>query len=283
MNTLLICTNPIEQAKDLLIYGIKLAKDLHLRIELLHILDTSEMGYFPSGAQVGTAPEASTMKEIHEKEKKKTKAFIDQIIQVSKKIDSSIPPLKSRVELGHLRKTLPDTTARDDVELLLLSNYDENHYSILKNNISLIEKMHCPVFIVPPKYTYSSVKKVLYATAFDEEEISSLRSTVKFAESFKAKVIVLHVVENDDLEKTLKYKGIEKTIKNQIAYPHIEIEIIEKEDISKGIMHYAQNVSADIISLLKKDKNILEKLFMIDTAKRIIKKSSLPIYVFCEK
>lgn len=283
MNTLLICTNPIEQAKNLLIYGIKLAKDLNLKIELLHILDTSDMSYLAGGAQVGAGPAAITMKEIHDKEKKKTQEFIDQIIEVGKKVESSIPPLSSRVELGHLRKTLPAETSREDVKLLLLANYDQDNYSILKNNISLIEKMYCPVFIVPPNFKYTGVKRVLYATAFEEQDISALQSTVTFAQDFNAEVIVLHVTEDENYEETLKYKGIEKEIKENIDYQKVIIKQTKNEEIAKGIMHFARNNSADVLSLLKKDKNFLEELFMIDTAKKIIKESSLPIYVFCEK
>jgi nucleotide-binding universal stress UspA family protein len=285
MKKLLICTNPLYLAGELLDYGIRLAKDLDMEIKVLHIVEGNKLGYNTMGTNTDQAVEASTYIDIHnmerEKAEKKIKTLLDENIR---KID--MPPVVSiKVDPGFVKTNLPSETSNENVQLLLISNYDEENPSMIQNYVNIIEEMHCPVLVKPPNIDYKPVKKILYASVFEPGDIQALKKIAFFAGKMQAKITVLHIIENENNEEDNKLKraGLEKIVEEKLPYKNVVIKEENMDQVSEGIIQYAEKTSADLVATLKRDKNFLEELFGSSTTKKIIKKSRLPVYVYCEK
>lgn len=285
MKKLLICTNPIDLANDLLIYGIRLAKDLDMEIKVLHIVEGNKLGYNTMGTNTDPAVEAATYIDVQnmerEKAEKKIKNLIDENLQ---KIDS--PPVVSvKIETGFVKTNLPPETANQNIQLLLISNSDEENLSVIENHVNIIEEMHCPVLIKPPNAKYKPVKEVLYASVLEPSDIEALKNVALFAEKFHARVTVLHINENGSNEEDNKLKraGLKKIVEDKLPYKDVVIKEENMDKVPGGIVQYAGKTATDIIAILKRDKNFLEELFGSSTTKKVIKKTPLPVYVYYEK
>ncbi len=285
MKKLLICTNPIDLANDLLNYGIRLAKDLDMEIKVLHVVEGNKLGYNTMGTNTDPAVEAATYIDVQnmekEKAEKKIKNLIDENLQ---KIDS--PPVVSvKIETGFVKTNLPPETSNENIHLLLISNSDEENSSVIENHVNIIEEMHCPVLIKPPNTKYKPVKEVLYASVLEPSDIEALKNVALFAEKFHARVTVLHINKNGSNEEDNKLKraGLEKIVEDKLSYKDVVIKEENMDKVPDAIVQYAGKTATDIIAILKRDKNFLEELFGSSTAKKVIKKTPLPVYVYCEE
>lgn len=136
----------------------------------------------------------------------------------------------------------------------------------------------CPVIFIPEGQKFQKFQKIVYAyspTAYDQKVIKDI---AELARKFDSTVHLVHVDDGSPYESY--------DIKAFVDHMYEDIDFVYKlivaDSISFGITHYAEQVSADLIILSKKKKNLLQKIMEKSKTRSTLLKSKIPVMVFHE-
>ena len=131
--------------------------------------------------------------------------------------------------------------------------------------------------------SYRPFKKILYATDYNEADITTLKRLVALTKEFSPEITALHITDSKDFEEKTMQKGFKDIVAQETNYDKIHVKT-EKESKSteEKINDIAIKIKADLIVLLKENKGFIEKIFTSSSTKKVIKKAKLPVLVYHE-
>lgn len=149
----------------------------------------------------------------------------------------------------------------------------------------IIGKLTCPVIAVPEKAKFNSIKKITFATDYNNADISELKTLVNIAKPFKAQINLLHIAVGEyslSEEHALLEKYVKKTT-SKIDYNNLSFQLLIGENVQKSLQEYISKKSTSILAISTKKRNIIEKLFGRSLTKKISYHSNIPIIAFHHK
>jgi nucleotide-binding universal stress UspA family protein len=151
------------------------------------------------------------------------------------------------------------------------------------NSMAMIEKGDRPVLLIPFGARYHGIKKIVYAGSLTPQDIKPLEYLCKLASWFKAEVCVLHIIEmRKDLNTGMQAIGEDfiDQIRILTSYSKIRYEPVWNSDIDQGLEWIAEQEDIDIVSMLHRKHNILDKIFSGSRTKRFARYTTTPLLVF---
>jgi nucleotide-binding universal stress UspA family protein len=76
--------------------------------------------------------------------------------------------------------------------------------------------------------------------------------------------------------------GFQELLRRKIDFVPIQILEEQAKNVSKGIKQFSKKYHADLIVLLKEDKNFLQSIFGHSTTKAMLKDIDIPILIYQE-
>lgn len=224
----------------------------------------------------------------------KTKDQIQRSLQVEKQeflikycIQNSIPEADSlsltyKVEYGtSIANTILNNANGMDINLLVMGMKDEHtRRGLFSGNIanSLLNKTTCKLLIVPNKLSFQPIKKVLYATDFEADDIRAIDHITKLFPKEDMSLKIVHVDSEDDKKGEEQLEWFKEMLLNEIKYKNISFEIVNSESIPLGLRKYINDEDPDIVALLERDEdNLFKKLFHTDIVKTMESQINIPL------
>ncbi|SFE60916.1 universal stress protein [Thermophagus xiamenensis] len=148
----------------------------------------------------------------------------------------------------------------------------------------VMESARVPVLAVPEDFEYKGIdelKKVLYATNFEESDFVALDKLEKLVKPLAVSINLAHVCEKSTGKwNHLKLDGLKKFAAEKFPNTQIDFDIIENEDFEVGIEKYVRDKHIDIISLTTRRRNIFSRMFSQGLGKKMLFHSTTPLLVF---
>ncbi|MBJ2172880.1 universal stress protein [Aureibaculum sp. A20] len=131
---------------------------------------------------------------------------------------------------------------------------------------NLIEKSLFPILSIPYQKRISKIKTIVYATAFEEDDIHAICKLTEIAEPLKSEIKVVHASLKDEYPGEVQMAWFKEMIANKIKYDKISFEVISSDDVFNSLRLYAEKNDADLIAMLDRKKGgFLKKLLNKDT------------------
>lgn len=148
----------------------------------------------------------------------------------------------------------------------------------------VMEGAKVPVLAVPEDFNYKGIdqiKKVLYATNFEESDFLALDKLEKLVKPLDVSITFAHVCEKS-LAKwdNLKMEGLKKYVSEKFPKTQIDFDLVKNEDFWVGMESYVRRKEVDIISLTTHRRNIFSRIFNPSVGKRMLFHSTTPLLVF---
>ena len=165
------------------------------------------------------------------------------------------------------------------VDMVVMANV--NKKLIFKNlfgntSLGVLKENFADTLVVPERAVpVDHFKSVLIATDVDNAH----RITPQLLERFgKARIRILHVQkeENEDWEK-VRSEVFERLIEEFKADQAIELHTIKHDNIAEAVFEAAKNFSADLVVFFGTEQNVISRLFLSSTTKKVLTKTNLPL------
>ncbi len=149
---------------------------------------------------------------------------------------------------------------------------------------NIVDHVKCPVLAIPEENTTISIKKVLYATDYHEEDINALKhlySYLSAGENFH--ITVMHNTGSFDFNDKLKWVGMQELIKEEVSVENIDFKLETDKDVEDGIQDYIDKFDPDLLVVLKEKKGFFKRIFSSSDTKSILARFKKPILVYHDK
>jgi nucleotide-binding universal stress UspA family protein len=142
----------------------------------------------------------------------------------------------------------------------------------------LIEKAPCPVLSIPIGTSYKLPKTIVYATAFEEEDVYAVRKLAEMASQFNAEIKVVHISTKVEYRGEVQLEWFKEMLQQKVSYDHIEFKILFSDDIFNALRIYIGDTNADLIVMLEREKTgFINKWFHRDLVKKMESYGKVPL------
>ena len=287
MNTLAFLIDEMQSAKKLIRYAALLGKDLIAKVHVLHVQSphVPGVGGFDTHAHAGdmgtvSMPDPAWLHEIEKDVKKTVKDYIKDI----KKELTGIPDIVFNSDLGDASKILKDKVEKGVYDMVMLQGSSEQELWLQKPVImDVVRNVLCPVFIIEPDTKYQPFKKIVYATDYKEEDVSTLKRLTRLTKPFSPEILTLHITDDEQFRKKLLKEGFDNMIREKVGYENVTVKVLEVEDDKEEaecFVNQAKSENANLIVVLKENRSFFERLFKSSFTAELVKATKLPILVF---
>jgi nucleotide-binding universal stress UspA family protein len=285
MKTLVAIVDNPNQPSSFTHYAAHLANDLKMNLHLMHVKNPHA---YPLGVPYTTGTETVYVNDALQKlSEQQRKRLAEEGDHIAGQIADDIT-VEHSVEIGVKSNIINDLNSDGKADMVILEESYEN-YDFWASDASIMDvvrNVDCPIWIVPHGYNYMNFEKIVYATNYKQEDIVTIRKLIALMGKFNPRLIALHITETLDFKEDVEKEGFMELLKSKTNYNNLDLKALvegEEDNLADLINGYAQRVDANLVVLLKENRNFLERLFRSSATKKIIKSAGLPVLVYHEK
>lgn len=279
MKKLACFINDLQSAKELILYAALLAKELKSKVCVLYI--QYPLVYGTSG-YMGTAvtPDPEHLQKTADEVSRK----VDEIIKDIVAEYPGTPSIEFVSDIGDASAILEKKVEQGEYDMVMLQGSKEQDFWQQHATImGIVRNVPCPVWIIQHDATYQPMKKIVYATDHNEEDLTTLKRLIVLAKPFDPEINALHISNDEEFEKKLKTEGFAAMLSEKTGYSKISVKMITDNDGSDAVeilASEAEKAKANLIVVLKENRNFFERLFKSSFTAQLVKKTQLPVLVF---
>jgi nucleotide-binding universal stress UspA family protein len=283
METILALINDPEQSEKYSEYCVQLAVDFGKQLEFYY---TQDPVLYPLGVPDTTGQEVV---EVEANLERMTNTAMHEIKKYVGRIENKrgiYPEIVYTTAVGSVPQLLKEKIAMGTVFMIITEGTkDKDNWSHTSENLDIIRQVECPVLIVPQGDVFRPFKKIVYATDYKEEDVPTLKKLIAFTGKNEPEIMALHITESENFDEKVKSTGYKDMLKEMTGYGKVSVHIMtpsEEQSTSGTIDEFAVSTGSDLIAVLKKNVNFLDRIFMSSTTNKLVRKAAKPVLVFHE-
>jgi nucleotide-binding universal stress UspA family protein len=274
MKTILFPTDFSDQACQALEYTLVLAEKMQARILLLHVFWTP-------------IRDADTPHEIRAKElqfqntaHRKYEELMKSVRELGKNT-----PVEYHVRNGYLVQEIAAMSKVCRVDLVVMATQGASGLNEITGSSTaaeLIEKTHCPVWILPENSPRKAIQQIAVAVNYHDSDVFMLEELVSLAALFDAQLTLLHVVEEDqDLEmQEVRLLKLQKKVGSLTGYGKISQHLLEGSALLEVLNNYLEKNSIDLLVMASREKHLPAQKFSQSKTKQMAYLTRTPLLAF---
>ncbi|WP_333574639.1 universal stress protein [Sphingobacterium sp. Lzh-3] len=277
MKQILVASDFSINASHALRYALSLASRLNMEVAVVHAIHPTE------GINNSTY-NAIFIEDYYARKRAALQEWTNQVVRENKYDDLRV---RTVVEVGYLRNVVTKYVEYTDVSFLVMGITGATGIKeIVGSNASMaVTKLRIPTLIVPPDSSLSPIPVITLATDYKTTKLSvrdvkALNRILKLSEPKKLEI--LHVSERD-LDEKLVRNG-EKKMRQLLPNVAINFNYVDEDDTrpSHAIIDFVENNQTDILCLVKRNHNMIYRLFASSTVNEVLNRSVKAILVLHE-
>lgn len=268
---ILVPTDFSSDATNALSYAIMIAKKLNASLVLMHAhlapktpVDIGIETYYPE-------PLASV------------KQRIDHKFEALKKIDPDLGQVDYDIIVAYdqPRNAILHHSISLDCQLIIMGTHGVSGLDevlIGSNTYAVIKDATVPVLMVPGNYHTHHLSNIAFASDYekvkDDDKVFQILKQLTTA--FDATLNIIHI-DDDDLSLTNnEVRQVEK-FEHVFQLINPTYHLLQKQNIESGIENFAEQNATDLIVLIPRKYNIIERIFRKKVTKKLAFHSKIPI------
>ncbi|MCO5946606.1 universal stress protein [Mucilaginibacter flavidus] len=173
-----------------------------------------------------------------------------------------------------------------NVELIAMgaphsSRFD--HFLTGSDTAAVINNVTRPVLVVPAGYELKRIKRVVFATDYNDADIKALHYLVKMGRLFNFHLEVVHVSLPGEDKTPAAYKEKVFLSLQQIKYDRISYKEIGGKDAVKRLNAYCKETGADLLAMVHYHNSFFARIFNQSASKQALVNNELPLLIFPPK
>ncbi len=284
MKKIVVFTDFSERAEQAAAYAWHLAHEVQANIVLFHAyLNPSNQAYAAQVAWplMNTGQlEISTRKELALLASKMSK------IEFLSGGHGFVPKIETQCEEGELDHNIKAFASDKEVILFVMANHRKGFSSLITGNhmSKMLEHATVPVLIIPGGKTYKHVRKIAFATDLNFDDIHILHSLAGLARHFNASIMLANISPMSEGEQRKEQRDQVQQflceVSNKVNFPQVYYRHIEQRDVSAGLKWATENIPFDMLVMVHRQRNFLERLFSSSYTKAFAEQVDIPMLVF---
>lgn len=184
-----------------------------------------------------------------------------------------------RMQKGKLDQEVKEVVEEEKIALIVMgtggqARHGEGVWG--SRTTQVMEKVNCPVIVVPEGTSYTPPKQIIFATDFEVEHTRNLDFLLDIAEKFKSRITALHILPGSGAISDRAMNGLQQLHErgNKVAS-----HFVRNDDVAEGIVEFVRDHRTDMLSVMKHSYSFMERLVHKSVSKELALHSDVPILV----
>ncbi|MEX2566151.1 MAG: universal stress protein [Cyclobacteriaceae bacterium] len=277
MKSILVPYDFSEEAENAFLFAQEIAAKAACKLKLVHVLEIPTTQHF------------STMGEVNMEED-----FIDRIYLVElvnkrkeqlKKLEEShkIKPysFSTRLSFGNPYVGITKEITEIKANLVIMGSKGSSGLEeilIGSNTEKVVRNAKCPVITVKSKIKADSLKKIVFASDYNEESKIVVKHLKDLQELLKAKLSLVKINTPNSFENTKEsHKKINEFVQSH-GLQNYEIDIYNSSSEEEGILEFADDCNADLIAMATHGRTGFLHLLSGSIAEDVVNSAKRPVW-----
>jgi nucleotide-binding universal stress UspA family protein len=272
MKTIIVPTDFSPVALNALHYALDMATSIKAEIILLN---TYQVPVSYSDAPISPVTTIS-IDDI----KKSSLERLEDLRQEVARITGGRMRVYTEAKLGNTVDVLEEITSAVRPFAIVMGSHGSTGIERLimgSTTLSVIRHLRCPVIVVPPGTNYKKIRKMGLACDFkDVAETIPTEYIKNIVHEFNAELHVLNVNrdgESYDDETPLESAWLDTLLGDMKPNYYF----LKRDDVVEGINEFSETHNLDVVIVIPKKHNLLERIFHKSRSKELVTNAHIPI------
>jgi len=285
MKNILVLTdfteNAAHAAKSAVLFAGALNTNLLLHNTLTALPVSSYYSDYAGGPWI-----ADDFTERQDENQEKLSNLAESLEQAIAKLPPELhkPVVRCESREGNLGESVAAIIEEKNVELIVMGASSEGTFEHVVNGSdtrSIIKHATRPVLVIPQNSVMKKLRKVIFATDFDEADMIGLRYLVKLAKLFTFEIEVVHVsiIGKTDFSALEREVSFLKQV-NKLKFRDIIFKETRGKDVVGRLSDICNEDKADILALVHYQHSLLGRILISSTTKKALSKQQIPLLIF---
>jgi nucleotide-binding universal stress UspA family protein len=281
MNTIVVTTDFSAHAENAANYAWQLAKCINSRIILCNAFDVPAQEVM--AAQVAWPLE--DYKSMQEASTSGLKSLAGRLEKQARETDGIAPLVSCENQAGSVADVTSALAIKERAVLVVMGTSKSGglvRFLWGSNRSNLMEDVQVPLLLVPENYQYKSLKRIAFATDWNESDIEILQTLASLAKYYNAAILIIHITNSKETEwlKNGDASVFLNRVTCRVNYPNIYYRQIRNDDIDKGLNWFSENGNIDMLAMVHRRHPLIERLLIRSHTKTVAKYNQVPLLVF---
>lgn len=274
MTKIVVPTDFSEASLNAYNFAHRLAKKLSGVIKLTHI-------YYPTSTDVNQFVVIND--DVEQIQKDLLNEYVNSFNQdwIGNFVEE--PLVEGVFKVGFPVMELKDMSKEKDTILVMGTTGEGGAFKKIFGSISMdmIEKSHCPLFLVPPDAGVSNISKITFLSEDINQDAAHLKIALRLCSGHDTSFSIVHFKQGGNVSTD------EATIrsivdKNMEGVPY-EVEIISDQNVFDGIKEIITRDVNELVVLSTKHRNIFQNIFHKSVTEFAALNSISPLLILTDK
>ncbi len=208
--------------------------------------------------------------------------------RLAKKLQGLRPDATTEVyvDRGVARKNLLRFAQNNQVELIVMGTTGATG---LKEKLlgsltaDILANSHCPVIAVPQRYRPRIIKKVVFCSGYQWEDVEAIKTLITLFPS--ADIEIVHVEEpkssSSRHSQPLMQEEYQKMIRRRFRGKNVRFHVLYYDDVQQSLERLARRKETELIAMVTfPRKGFLQRLLKASMARTIAYHTRVPLFSF---
>ena len=277
MKKILVPTDFSKQAEIAIDLAAQLAKMSSASIRLVHVYEYPISTAYTTLDVGGPDPVEGGLARGMIDQKK------GQLNKVASKLTEAGISVEQEIKMGNPFVNLWEELKDEDVDLVVMGSKGTSGLEeslIGSNTEKVVRHAVCPVISVKEPLNTDSIKSIVFASNFEEVDQKLSDALKKLQSTFNATIHFVRVNTLNNFEPdSFSKKRMRDWVKNN-KFEDFTMRIYNDVREEDGIIHYAEEIQADMLALGTHGRTGLRRLFGGSLAEDVVNHAKRPIWTY---
>ncbi|WP_237276907.1 universal stress protein [Tenacibaculum ovolyticum] len=246
----------------------KIARKTDSEIHLIHMVELpSGFSDMASGANISIPESMLYIRRIK-----------DQLLKYKSTYFSKVDNVHHAIRFQNPYEGIKDYSKKISADLIIMGSKGQtalDEILIGSNTEKIVRNSEIPVIISKRDSDDFKLKKLVFASTFENDEAKALEGFLDFASKFKSKIYFLKINTPDRFENTNDSKNKINAFVEKYNLTNYSIKVYNDKSVQDGILNFSNDNDIDIVSLATHGRSGLSRFFngsvSLDLSKNVLK------------
>jgi nucleotide-binding universal stress UspA family protein len=277
MKTILVPFDFSKEANNAFEFAMDLAKKAKCRLKMLHIVELPTTQSFNTMGEVNLADNEMNnvfMVELVDKRKK-------QMAEIHKNFQDQGFDFSTRVMFGNPYAGISSEVTDIQADLIVMGSKGSSGMEELligSNTEKVVRHSKCPVITVKTPVKGDSIKKIVFASDFNDEDSDIIAQLKDIQELLGAEISLVKINTPSLFETSRDSRTRIKKFVEKLGLSNVHVEIYNSSSEEEGIIEYADDINADMIAMATHGRTGFMHLISGSIAEDVVNHAKRPVW-----
>ncbi len=281
MKTILVPTDLSVAADNAAKYAVQLAEIMRADVKLCNAITVPTDSVF-ANAVVWPLENYDSLKESMDNE------LVDACNRLASEENENVgkhtfPRINSISKPGDVTEVVSEIVKAEQIPLVVMGLSGAgalNRFFLGSNTEKMMECASFPLLLIPLGVSFKKIRKIAFATDFNQHDQETLHSVLSFARNFDAEVMIAHIADEVDAEHQKIVDGFLSDITCKANYDKIYYRHVKSVDVEEGLKWICDQSFADMIVMSHGQHGFIDSFFSGSYTKKLARHVNIPLLVY---